>query len=207
MSQDYFTIKELTKYLKQKFDSDAFLKNVSLRGEISNFTHHSRGHFYFTLKDEFSQISAIMFSSSASKIKFKPADGTEVIVRGYVSVYEATGKYQIYVNKMEEFGKGSIQVEFEKLKAKLLKDGKLDDKFKQKLPKYPEVIGVITSPTGAAVRDIYNTINRRYPLARIDFFPTLVQGENSKHSIIKSISCALLINLSCNKLSKSLSST
>ncbi|XMB66520.1 exodeoxyribonuclease VII large subunit [Mycoplasmatota bacterium zrk1] len=194
IKQDYFTIKELTKYLKQKFDADTFLKNISLRGEISNFTHHSRGHFYFTLKDEFSQISAIMFSSSATKIKFKPAEGMEVIVRGYVSVYEATGKYQIYVSKMEEFGKGNINLEFQKLKDKLLKAGKLDDNIKKKIPKFPKVIGVITSPTGAAVRDIYNTINRRYPLVRMDFFPTLVQGENAKFSIVKSIDKANELN-------------
>ncbi|XMB87256.1 exodeoxyribonuclease VII large subunit [Mycoplasmatota bacterium WC44] len=187
VKQDYFTIKDLTKYLKRKFDTDAFLKNISLKGEISNFTHHSRGHFYFTLKDDASQISAIMFSSSASKINFKPVEGMEVIVKGYVSIYEATGKYQIYVNTMEQFGKGNIFLEFEKLKAKLNKEGKLSDLHKKPIPKFPKVVGVATSPTGAAVRDIYNTINRRYPLARIDFFPTLVQGESAKHSVVDSI--------------------
>jgi len=187
---DYVTISQLTRYLKKKFDSDEKLRNITLRGEISNFTHHSRGHFYFTLKDEFSQISAIMFASNASKIDFKPKEGIEVIVNGNVSVYEQTGKYQVYANRMIEYGKGTIQLEFEKLKKKLEKEGKLDDKYKQDIPRIPNTIGVITSPTGAAVRDIYDTINRRFPLVKIEFYPTLVQGDSAKQSIVENIHLA-----------------
>lgn len=189
-SKEFFTIKEITTHIKRIFDTNAELKNVKIKGEISNFTHHSRGHFYFTLKDSSSQIKAVMFSSKASNVKFKPEAGMEVIANGYITVYEASGQYQIIVNSLQQYGKGNIFIEFEKLKEKLRLSGKLDDVHKQPIPKYPNVVGVITSPTGAAIKDIYNTIERRYPLAEIHLYPTLVQGVESKFSVVKSIEMA-----------------
>ncbi len=195
MNKEFFTISELTTRIKRLFDSNADLKSVKLKGEISNFTHHSRGHFYFTLKDESAQIKAVMFSSKAQSVKFKPESGMEVIAKGYVTVYEASGQYQIIVTSMEQFGKGNIFVEFEKLKEKLRLSGKLDKVHKKEIPKFPNVVGVITSPTGAAIKDIYNTIERRFPLAEIHLYPTLVQGVDAKHSVVRSIELA-------NRLSK-----
>jgi len=195
MNKEFFTISEITTRIKRIFDSNADLKNVKLKGEISNFTHHSRGHFYFTLKDESAQIKAVMFSSKAQSVKFKPESGMEVIANGYVTVYEASGQYQIIVTSIEQFGKGNIFVEFEKLKEKLRLSGKLDKIHKKEIPKFPNVVGVITSPTGAAIKDIYNTIGRRFPLAEIHLYPTLVQGVDSKKSVVRSIELA-------NRLSK-----
>ncbi len=187
MSNDFLTVTEITTKIKRIFDTNADLKNVKIKGEVSNFTHHSRGHFYFTLKDNTAQIKAVMFASNAKNVKFKVESGMEVVATGYVSVYEASGSYQIIVSGMQEYGKGNIFVEFEKLKKKLADSGKLDDKYKKPIPKFPNVVGVITSPTGAAIRDIYNTIGRRYPLAEIHLYPTLVQGVDSKYSVVESI--------------------
>ncbi len=183
----YLTVTALTRYIKYKFDNDAHLKNVLLKGEISNFKHHSRGHFYFTLKDDKSQISAIMFTRNASKVKFTPEDGMNVLVEGYISVYEAGGSYQIYVQNMTEDGLGNLYLAFEQLKKRLEKEGLFDARHKKTIPRYPRKIGVLTSPTGAAVRDIIHIVNRRYPLAQIIVYPTLVQGENAKDSIVKQI--------------------
>ena len=180
----YLTVTALTKYIKYKFDKDTHLKNVFLKGEISNFKHHSRGHFYFTLKDNKAQISAIMFASNSSKIIFTPTDGMSVIVEGYISVFESSGNYQIYVNKMSEDGLGNLHVAYEQLKKKLASEGLFDASHKIAIPKYPKTIAVLTSPTGAAVRDIINIVNRRYPLASIIVYPTLVQGEYAKDSIV-----------------------
>ena len=183
----YLTVTALTKYIKYKFDKDTHLKNVFLKGEISNFKHHSRGHFYFTLKDDKAQISAIMFASNSSKIIFTPTDGMSVIVEGYISVFESSGNYQIYVNKMSEDGLGNLHVAYEQLKKKLANEGLFDANHKIPIPKYPKTIAVLTSPTGAAVRDIINIVNRRYPLASIIVYPTLVQGEYAKDSIVSEL--------------------
>ena len=183
----YLTVTALTKYIKAKFDYDSHLKKVLLKGEISNFKHHSRGHFYFTLKDDKAQISAIMFASSASKVPFRPEDGMSVLVEGNVSVYEASGNYQIYVNKMSEEGLGNLYLAYEQLKKKLAEEGLFDDRHKQPIPAYPKAIAVLTSPTGAAVRDIIHIINRRYPLTRIIVYPTLVQGEYAKDNIVENL--------------------
>ena len=180
----YLTVTALTKYIKYKFDQDVHLKNVLLKGEISNFKHHSRGHFYFTLKDHKSQLSAIMFASSSKKVIFKPSDGMSVLVEGYLTVYEANGSYQIYVNKMTEDGLGNLYVAYEQLKKKLSEEGLFDDRHKQPIPRFPKTIAVLTSPTGAAVKDIINIVNRRFPLSSIIVYPTLVQGEYAKDSII-----------------------
>jgi len=183
-NENYLSVSALTKYIKYKFDVDKHLKKVLLKGEISNFKRHSRGHFYFTLKDEGSQISAIMFASSSSKVVFKPSDGMSVLIEGYVTVYEASGNYQIYVNKMSEDGVGNLYLAYEQLKKELSQKGLFDDKYKQPIPKFPKKIGVLTSPTGAAVKDIINIVNRRYPLCDIIVYPTLVQGEYAKKSIV-----------------------
>jgi exodeoxyribonuclease VII large subunit len=185
--KQYLTVTALTKYIKYKFDKDAHLKNVLLKGEISNFKHHSRGHFYFTLKDKKAQISAIMFASSSKKVLFRPMDGMSVLIEGYITVYEASGGYQIYVTNMSEDGLGDLYLAYEQLKKKLSDEGMFDERHKQVIPRFPKTIAVLTSPTGAAVRDIINIVNRRYPLAKIIVYPTLVQGEFAKDSIITQI--------------------
>lgn len=183
----YLSVSALTKYIKYKFDKDAHLKNVLLKGEISNFKHHSRGHFYFTIKDNKSQISAIMFASSSKKVPFTPKDGMGVLIEGYITVYEATGGYQIYVNKMSEDGVGDLYLAYEQLKKKLSDEGMFDDRHKQPIPRFPKKIAVLTSPTGAAVRDIINIVNRRYPLSEIIVYPSLVQGPYAKDNIVENI--------------------
>ncbi len=183
----YLTVTALTKYIKYKFDNDAHLKNVLLKGEISNFKHHSRGHFYFTLKDDKAQISAIMFASNANRVKFTPQDGMTILIEGDITVFESRGSYQIYVNKMSEDGLGNLYLAYEQLKKKLASEGLFDEAHKVAIPKYPKMIAVLTSPTGAAVQDIINIVNRRYPLASIIVYPTLVQGEYAKDSIVKQL--------------------
>ena len=186
----YLTVTALTKYIRYKFDNDVHLANVLLEGEISNFKRHSRGHFYFTLKDSNAQISATMFYSEARHVLFEPKDGMKVLVKGSVSVYEPQGTYSINVSSMEEKGLGSLYLAYEKLKKELDAMGYFSDIHKKRLPQYPKAIGVLTSPTGAAVRDCINTISRRYPLATIYVYPTLVQGEDAKHSIVNNIELA-----------------
>jgi len=183
----YLSVTALTKYLKYKFDNDAHLKNVLLKGEISNFKRHSRGHFYFTLKDDKSQISAIMFASSSNRVKFTPVDGMSILVEGYITIYEASGNYQIYVSKMSEDGLGNLYLAYEQLKKKLSSEGLFNASHKIKIPRFPETIAVLTSPTGAAVQDIINIINRRFPLSSIIVYPTLVQGEYAKDDIVKQL--------------------
>lgn len=190
MKENYLTITQLNKYLKYKFDEDANLKRVYLKGEISNFKAHTRGHFYFTLKDESSRIAAVMFQSSACKLKFMPNDGMKVLVSGRVSVYEATGGYQIYVDNMQESGIGNLYVAYEQLKKKLADEGLFDKERKRKIVKMPKKIGIVTAPTGAAIRDILTTIKRRYPIVETILFPALVQGEYAAESIVKQIKVA-----------------
>lgn len=187
MQNRYLSIGAITRYLKSKFDQDANLQKVYLKGEISNFKAHTSGHFYFSLKDETSKINAIMFRSNASKVSFKPTDGMKVLVSGRVSIYEASGGYQIYVDEMEEDGVGNLYEAFEKLKKKLSSEGLFDEKHKVPIPKYPKKVGVVTASTGAAIRDILTTIKRRYPICEVILFPTLVQGEGAKESIVSNI--------------------
>ena len=195
MNKEYLTVSQLTKYIKYKLDNDVNLREVYLKGEISNFKAHTRGHFYFTIKDEGSRINAVMFASSASKVKFEPVDGMKILVTGRISVYEATGGYQIYVNEMMEDGVGNLYVAFEQLKKKLASEGLFDDKYKKPIPKIPERVGVITASTGAAIRDIISTINRRFPLTEVILLPSLVQGEGAKEDIVKQIKRAEDYNL------------
>lgn len=186
----YLTVGALTKYLKFQFDNDRNLQTVFLKGEISNFKSHSTGHLYFSIKDESSKIGAIMFSANAKKLTFNPADGTKVLVVGRITIYEATGNYQIYVEEMQEDGIGNLYIAFEKLKEKLSKEGLFDPKYKKKIPEYPARVGIVTAPTGAAVKDILTTIKRRYPICETILFPSLVQGENAKDDIVKKIEMA-----------------
>ena len=195
MNKEYLTVSQLTKYIKYKLDNDVNLREVYLKGEISNFKAHTRGHFYFTIKDEGSRINAVMFASSASKVKFTPEDGMKILVSGRISVYEATGGYQIYVNEMMEDGVGNLYVAFEQLKKKLASEGLFDERRKKPIPKIPEKVGVITAPTGAAIRDIISTINRRFPLTEVILFPSLVQGEGAKEDIVRQINRAKDYNL------------
>ncbi len=187
MNDKYITVSQLTRYIKYKIDNDVNLNEVFLKGEISNFKAHSRGHYYFTLKDEQSRINAIMFASSTRNIKFIPQDGMKVLVTGKISVYEATGGYQIYVNDMLEDGIGNLYIAYEQLKEKLEKEGLFRKEHKLIIPKIPNRIGVVTAPTGAAIKDIVSTIKRRWPLTDIYLFPSLVQGEEAASDIVKQI--------------------
>ena len=187
MNDKYITVTQLTRYIKYKIDNDVNLNEVFLKGEISNFKAHSRGHFYFTLKDENSRINAIMFASQTKSIKFMPEDGMKVLVTGKISVFEANGAYQIYVNDMLEDGVGNLYIAFEQLKKKLEEEGLFKDIYKKSIPKIPTKVGVVTAPTGAAIKDIISTIKRRWPLTEIYLFPALVQGEDAKEDIVRQI--------------------
>ena len=190
MNNEYITISELTRYIKGIIDNNEFLNKVYIKGEISNFKNHTRGHYYFTLKDEKSRINAVMFASSVKNIKFMPNDGMKVLVTGRISVYEATGGYQIYVDDMVEDGVGNLYVAFEQLKEKLGKEGLFDVAHKKKIRKVPRKIGIITASTGAAIKDILTTIKRRFPVCETILFPSLVQGEKAKEDIVRNIELA-----------------
>ena len=187
MNDKYISVSQLTRYIKYKIDNDVNLNEVFLKGEISNFKAHSRGHFYFTLKDEGSRINAIMFASQTKKIKFVPQDGMNVLVTGKISVFEANGGYQIYVNEMLEDGVGNLYIAYEQLKKKLENEGLFNKDHKKEIPHIPKRVGVVTAPTGAAIKDIISTIKRRWPLTEIYLFPSLVQGEDAKEDIVKQI--------------------
>ena len=190
MNTKYYTITALNKAIKNMFEEKRELNNIHLKGEISNFKHHTRGHMYFTLKDENSQLSAIMFQTNTKTLKFEPKDGMKVLVSGKVTVYENTGSYQIYVNEMQEDGLGNLYLEFEKLKKKLEQEGLFKKEYKKPIPKFPTRIGIITAPTGAAIKDILSTIKRRYPIVETILFPSLVQGIEAKDDIVRNINLA-----------------
>lgn len=183
----YVTVTALTKYIKRKFDVDPHLSDIWIKGELSNFNLHSRGHMYFTLKDEKARIQAVMFAGANKSLKFKPGNGMKVLIRGEITVYEQSGGYQVYVKEMQPDGIGSLYLAYEELKNTLQKEGLFDPIHKKPIPKFPNQVGVITSPTGAAIRDIMTTIHRRYPLAKIILIPALVQGDHAKESIVKAI--------------------
>ncbi len=186
-SSSYLSVKALTKYIKRKFDADPHLRDVYVTGELSNVKVHSSGHIYFTLKDDSSRIAATMFRGQASKLTFKPEEGMKVFIRGDVNVYEASGAYQLYAQTMEPDGIGGLFVAFNQLKERLQKEGLFNPDFKQPIPQYPQTIGVLTATTGAAIRDICTTINRRYPQAEILIYPTLVQGAGAASKITENI--------------------
>ena len=195
MNDKYISVNQLTKYIKYKIDNDINLNQVYLKGEISNFKAHSRGHYYFTIKDEKSRISAIMFASNTKSVKFEPVDGMKVLVKGRISVFETTGNYQIYVEEMLEDGIGNLYIAYEQLKKDLEKKGLFDVSKKKEIPKIPNRVGVVTAPTGAAIKDIISTIKRRWPLTEIYLFPALVQGESAKEDIVRQIKRADEYNL------------
>jgi exodeoxyribonuclease VII large subunit len=186
-SSGAITVTELNNFIKNLFDSSRFLSSVTVKGEISNFTYHRSGHLYFSLKDGESQIKAVMFRSSATKLKFMPESGMKILAHGSVSVYQRDGVYQMYITSMQPDGIGALYLAYEQLKEKLNAEGLFDEAHKKLLPTMPERVGVITSPTGAAVRDIINVIGRRFPLARIYLFPALVQGEGAEEDLIRGI--------------------
>ncbi|TXC92305.1 exodeoxyribonuclease VII large subunit [Metabacillus litoralis] len=186
----YVTVTALTKYIKRKFDVDPHLSDIWIKGEISNFNLHSRGHMYFTLKDEKARIQGVMFAGANKSLKFKPENGMKVLLRGEISVYEQSGGYQVYVKEMQPDGIGSLYLAYEELKKNLQKEGLFDTIHKKPIPKYPNQIGVITSPTGAAIRDILTTINRRFPMAKVILIPALVQGVQAGASVAKAIKTA-----------------
>lgn len=182
------SVAQLNRYVKTVLEGDPRLNSVMVSGEISNFTHHYQsGHMYMTLKDETAAVRAVMFRGHASKLAFKPENGMKVIVRVRVSLYENTGSYQVYIEEMQPDGVGALQIAYEQLKKRLAAEGLFDEERKRSLPPYPTRVGVITSPTGAAVRDIFNVLGRRFPLARVVFCPVLVQGEGASPSIVAAI--------------------
>ena len=187
MKIDPITVTELNRYMKDKVEMDEFLNNVLVKGEISNYKHHYTGHLYFTLKDEKSLIKCIMFKSSAVNLKFEPKDGMKVIVYGTVSVFERDGIYQIYCKNMQEDGMGSLYTAYEELKKKLELEGLFDESHKKKIPFMPKVIGVLTSNTGAVIRDIINVSTRRNPKVCIRLYPVPVQGAGAGEKIAKAI--------------------
>lgn len=182
-----FSVSELNNYIKNIFENNRTLTSVTVKGEISNFTNHRSGHLYFSLKDADGQIKAVMFRSRAQSLKFMPESGMKVIVHGSVNVYERDGVYQLYVNSMQPDGIGALYLAYEQLKEKLYARGVFDPSHKLELPRYPSRIGVITSPTGAAVRDIINVLNRRFPLAALYLYPSLVQGEGAEENLIRAV--------------------
>lgn len=182
------TVTQVNFYIKSLLDGSQPLKNIFVVGEISNFKHYYRtGHMYFTLKDENSQLKAVMFSSYSGRLKFKPEDGMRVICRGRISVYDRDGVYQLYAEDMQPDGVGALSIAYEQLKNKLENEGLFDSRYKKPLPKYPRKIGVATSNSGAAIEDIKNITKRRYPLSELVIVPTIVQGEKAPSDIVKSI--------------------
>ena len=182
-----FSVSELNSYIKAMFDGNKTLASVTVRAEISNFVAHRSGHFYFSLKDSESQIRAVMFRSAAMNLKFQPENGMRLIVHGSVSVYPRDGSYQLYVNSMQPDGIGALYVAYEQLKAKLEGEGLFSASSKKPIPSIPRAIGVITSPTGAAVRDIINVATRRYPAVKIYVYPATVQGDGAEETLIRAL--------------------
>ena len=172
------SVSQLNRYVKSIIEQDMNLQTVFVQGEISNFTNHYKtGHYYMTIKDEYSSIKAVMFKTANMRLKFMPENSMNVIIRGRVSVFERDGQYQLYIDDMQPDGTGSFSLAFEQLKKKLAKEGLFDADKKKPIPAYPERVGVVTSPTGAAIRDIINVISRRFPMTELILCPVAVQGD------------------------------
>ena len=187
MEERYLTVTALTKYISYKFDHDKHLEDVLLEGEISNFKRNSRGHFYFKLKDENASIDVTMFAMYASRVKIELSDGMKVFVRGKVQVYQPSGTYSINIKEIKSDGIGDLYLAFEKLKKELEEEGLFNPDHKRPIPRFPKTIGVVTSPTGAAIKDIINTISRRYPMCHLILYPAIVQGDDAKDDIANQI--------------------
>ena len=186
-SDNILTVSELNGYIKGVLEADRLLGAVTVKGEISNFTYHRSGHLYFTLKDDGGQIKSVMFRSSAMRLKFMPENGMRVTVHGNVNIYTKDGSVQLYVNQMNPDGIGALYLAYEQLKEKLLEEGLFDKEHKMPIPRIPGRIGVITSPTGAAIRDILNVLGRRFPLADVYLYPSLVQGEDAPRDLVRAV--------------------
>ena len=187
-SRRVLTVTQLNEYIKAVIEGQPILRSLYIKGEVSNFTNHYKtGHFYFTLKDEGGLIRSVMFKGSADKLKFVPENGMRVIAHGRVSAYVRDGQYQFYADDMEPDGIGALYIAYEQLKAKLEKEGLFDVRYKKPLPKIPKRIGIITSPTGAAIRDIINVLGRRFPYAEGILYPALVQGEGAPKQLIDGV--------------------
>lgn len=187
MSSIVLTVSQINLYIKSIFDGDKKLNPVYVCGEISNLNKHYSGHYYFSLKDSGGVLRCVMFKSAVEKLRFNPENGMRVIIRGRISVYERDGQYQLYVQEMQPDGIGALQIAYEQLKERLQKAGIFDNEYKKEIPKYPSKVGVITSPTGAAVRDIMSILARRYPLAEVVFYPVQVQGDGAEQQLINAI--------------------
>lgn len=190
-----YTVSQVNRYLKKLLDNDFILSNIQVKGEISNFKKHSSGHFYFSLKDDMANMRCVMFRMQTLSLKFMPKDGDKVVINGYVSAYEKDGQCQLYCDFMQLDGVGDLYAEYEKLKEKLQKEGLFDEKHKKKLPLLPEAVAVVTSETGAVIRDIINVSLRRFPKANIKLFPSAVQGEGAYKELVAQVN--LINGLKC----------
>ena len=183
----YYSVSQYNKAIKNYFDRIDELQDVHIKGEISNYRGATNGHLYFTIKDETSRISVVMFKGAVSTLNFEPKDGDEVLIDGRIGVYEPSGAYQVYINRMNLAGNGDLLKKLEELKKKLAAEGLFDEAHKKTIPKFPERIGIVTAPNKAAVKDLLSTLARRYPLCETIIFPAIVQGDQAKESIVKQI--------------------
>ena len=181
------TVSQLNNYVKRVIENNSYLKDIWIKGEISNLKQHSSGHIYMTLKDEGANLRAVMFRSAAVSLRFSPENGMKILARGRISVYERDGQYQLYIEALQPDGVGALHIAFEQLKARLAEECLFDEKYKKPIPQYPETIGVVTAATGAAVRDIINVLGRRYPQAKVKLRPVLVQGDGAAKDIADAI--------------------
>ncbi|MBN1460011.1 MAG: exodeoxyribonuclease VII large subunit, partial [Armatimonadetes bacterium] len=194
MSRAYvFTVHQLTRYLRALFAQEATLQDVRVQGEISDFVHHRSGHLYFTLKDEHSQLRCVFFRQEAEALTFSPENGSNVVARGTITIYEPRGQYQLVVRELEHAGAGDLAAAFEKLKQKLAAEGLFDEDRKRSLPPFPQKIAVLTSPVGAAVHDVLTTLRARWPSADVVLIPTSVSGRTSAPEIVRAFECLPLI--------------
>jgi exodeoxyribonuclease VII large subunit len=187
MTANCLSVYQLNTYIKRVFEQDYILKSVTVEGELSNFKKHSSGHIYFTLKDDKSQVSCVLFKGYLTGEEHKLHDGAKVVIKGSVSLFEKTGQYQIYVYKIEKAGIGELYLMFEKLKQSLQKEGLFDESRKKSIPRYAEKIGIVTSSTGAAIQDLVEIARRRNPYVELVLFPSLVQGSTAKYDLVKGI--------------------
>lgn len=182
-----WTVAELNAYIRQLFELDYRLQDIDVTGEISNFTRASSGHLYFTLKDSGAQVRCVMWRSQAERLRFRPGEGDAVLVHGRVSVYEASGQYQLYVDLLQPAGRGDLSLAFERLKEQLAAEGLFDAEWKQPIPAFPQRLGIVTSANAAALRDILNVLQRRNPLLSVLIAPTLVQGDQAPAQIVRAL--------------------